>query len=569
MRYTSVILILLALLLISSCVTGQGSLVGRINGEPIKRDRFMVENRSLYEAFSFKHNRSPNIEEGNEIKSQTWANIIKDVILKQHFAKYKIQPSLSEAIDTLKASPPAYILKSPVFQTNGVFDPALYQQSLLYGQPEDLTPIIRQYRDYYVPVAKLKKALIDDKLLTAKERKTVSTALSSMMDIDLVLIDATQLEVAVREDEINLYYDMHRPDFAVTPHYDLAYGFLPLAASGEDKSYVHAVADTLFGQLTEGADAEALVASMKDKVKLISWQDMGFFKIQELEPSLATAFASMASGSYMEPRIEGAGIAIHQLNQKTKTMLSYSTLFIPYLPRDQTIAADKNRALQCAKLLRGISYSDVAQELDIDFLTIRDLGLEQRWLDASFDTPEAKAGNKLKKGFVPEPVFYAPESAWLLIQITDSHLEEVRPLAEVRQAISAELVKEKRRQFAFNDAKDWLKSNAVANTNLSGLKSAISVRLTNQQLEKTEHPELSPAILFDAIIRHLKNQPPVPYQKDDLVLIPLIRNLKTVKKLKADPAKLRGYFVQSLPTNWFEIWMDEQMKKAKVVFYGE
>jgi hypothetical protein len=101
--------------------------------------------------------RAPGIDEKNEIVRQTWRNITKDVILRQHFERYKIGSSVVEAIDTLKANPPAYIVKSPVFQSNGVFDQALYQQSLLYGQPEDLSPLVRQYRDYYVPWPSLRR----------------------------------------------------------------------------------------------------------------------------------------------------------------------------------------------------------------------------------------------------------------------------------------------------------------------------------------------------------------------------------------------------------------------------
>ena len=134
-RFGQLTIIIAATLLTAACASSQGPLAGRVNGSPIPRDNYISEYRGLFTKFWMTNERAPGIDEKNEIVRQTWRNITKDVILRQHFERYKIGSSVVEAIDTLKANPPAYIVKSPVFQSNGAFDQSLYQQSLLYGQP--------------------------------------------------------------------------------------------------------------------------------------------------------------------------------------------------------------------------------------------------------------------------------------------------------------------------------------------------------------------------------------------------------------------------------------------------
>lgn len=558
-----------AALLLASCATQQGPLAGRVNGVPIPRDEYVAAHRGHFENFWLANERAPGIDEKNEIARQTWRNITKHVILQQHFRRYKITSSVSEAIDTLKVNPPSYILRSPIFQTYGKFDRALYQQSLLYGKPEDLSPLVRQYRDYYVPVAKLKEVLIEDQLLSASQKKLIGKAMSSRADIDLIRLDASKVDAAVREEEIKLYYEGNKESFKLEPRYSLAYAFMPLKASGADIAATNSFADSIFTRLTKGAPVDSLIVSMKSSAPLATWKESGFLKVDEIDPKLYSAFTLMKSGEYMPPVRQENGVAIHRLDQLTKSLISFSTLYLPYAPGKETIAADRPRAAQNARLLRGVGYQTAAVELDLAFDTKLDIKPGERWLDAGFVTPEAEQPANIQKGFVPEPVFNPARSAWLLIEVTDSRLERYMPLSEVRDRIYNELVEQNRRQFALKDAKDWLRSSDAANGNVSSLPQATKISLSSQSLERLDDPSLSSDILLDAMLRQLRKEAPQPYLKGDMVVIPLIRSMKSDPGMKVDPVRLREYFKSSLPGDWFNGWMEEQIRKAKVSIFIE
>jgi len=567
MKYTLFTLGMAVMLLMAACSTNQGTLAGRVNGVPIPRDEYIAAHRGHFENFWVINDRAPGIDEKQEITRQTWRNITKHVILQQHFQRYNISSSVAEALDTLKANPPAYIVKSPVFQSKGSFDRGLYQQSLLYGQPEDLSPLVRQYRDYYVPVAKLREALIDDQLLTPKERKAISAVMTSTADLELVWIDASQLDIAVRDEDIKLYYDTHQDEYRLEPSYSLAYTFLPLKASRDDIAATDVLANSLYFQLKQGARPDSLILAARSAVPLISWKESGFLKIDDLDPGLYSSFTAIESGAWLPPIHQTEGVAIHRLEQLTKSLISFSTIFLPYLPGQQSIAADLPRASQSARLLRGVGYAIASEELDLDFSIQSGIKPGSKWLDADFVTPESAQIQQLGRNYVPEPVFYPKRSAWLLIQITDLQLQQLKPLNEVRDQIYATLASQNRRQFAYSDAQAWLNSSAAANVDVSGLASAQQISLKAQSLEKIDVAALSTGILYNAMLRKLRKQPARVYQDGDLVIIPLISSITGQKSLQADPQKMRTYFRDSLSPEWFNYWMEEQIKKARVSIF--
>ena len=73
------------------------------------------------------------------------------------------------------------------------------------------------------------------------------------------------------------------------------------------------------------------------------------------------------------------------------------------------------------------------------------------------------------------------------------------------------------------------------------------------------------AICFESILRKLNNEELKVYQKEGLILIPLIQNIK-YQRQKIDNQRLYLYYEKSLPSDWFDQWMEEQIKKAKVVY---
>jgi hypothetical protein len=548
-----------------SCASTQEHIAGTVNGQAIPMDQFASSHRGHYENFYILNERGPSMEEKNEIIKQTWDSITKHVILQQQFRRFNITSSLQEALDTLHINPPVYIVSSPRFQKDGVFDRALFVQALRYDQSEEIQAVIRQYRDYYVPIAKLKQKLIRKELMTSRDKKLIRNVLNAVVDLELISIDPSLKEVSIKDEEVQFYYDTNPGKFALEPKYSVAYGYLRLDASEEDICLCQAHADTLYQLLQKGADPAELIKKPTYKDRQVSWAQSGFMRISDMDQKLYVQLCQIKAGQYLPPYTQPGSTAIHRLDQMTKSMISYSTMKIPHLPGSETVDRDKARALQSAMLLETIGYEATEHELDLQFTIKKNIPFNSQW---QLDTPDNRPNEEemlktLRKGYVPEPVFSYEQSGWLLMQVTDVMPLTRKPVAEVADQIRRIITKAKAHDYALKDAQ-----YAILNNSFTSLKNQVETKsqlLTAQSIDHIDAELLDKNMLFESILGKLRNEEPKAYQKDGLIVVPLVQNIK-YRKQKVDNTNLYLYFEKSLPADWFDQWMDEQVKKAKIVY---
>jgi len=548
-----------------SCASTQEHIAGTVNGQAIPMDQFASSHRGHYENFYILNERGPSMEEKNEIIKQTWKDITKHVILQQQFRRFNITSSLQEALDTLHINPPVYIVSSPRFQKDGVFDRALFVQALRYDQSEEIQAVIRQYRDYYVPIAKLKQKLIRKELMTSRDKKLIRNVLNAVVDLELISIDPSLKEVSIKDEEVQFYYDTNPGKFALEPKYSVAYGYLRLDASEEDISLCQAHADTLYQLLQKGADPAELIKKPTYKDRQVSWAQSGFMRISDMDQKLYVQLCQIKAGQYLPPYTQPGSTAIHRLDQMTKSMISYSTMKIPHLPGSETVDRDKARALQSAMLLETIGYEATEHELDLQFTIKKNIPFNSQW---QLDTPDNRPNEEemlktLRKGYVPEPVFSYEQSGWLLMQVTDVMPLTRKPVAEVADQIRRIITKAKAHDYALKDAQYAILNNSF--TSLKNQAETKSQLLTAQSIDHIDAELLDKNMLFESILGKLRNEEPKAYQKDGLIVVPLVQNIK-YRKQKVDNTNLYLYFEKSLPADWFDQWMDEQVKKAKIVY---
>lgn len=558
------IAIALALTLFS-CATTQEHIAGTINGQPIPMGQFASSHRGHYENFYILNERAPSMEEKNEILRLTWRDITKHVILQQQFRHYDITSSLQEALDTLQVNPPVYIVASPRFQKNGVFDRALFVQALKYDQSEEIQAVIRQYRDYYVPIAKLKQKLIRKELMTSKDKKLIRNVLNAVVDLELISVDPSLKQVSIKDEDIQFYYDTNTSKFALEPQYSVAYSYLRLDASEDDISRCQAHADTLYQLLQKGADPAELIKRPTYKDKQVSWAQSGFVRISDIDQKLYVQLCQIEAGQYLPPYTQPGSTSIHRLDQITKSMISYSTMKVPHLPSKETVDRDKARALQSAMLLETIGYEATEHELDLRFVIKKNIPFNSQWpLDAPDNRPsEQEMLKTLRKGYVPEPVFSYAQTGWLLMQVTDVMPLTRKPVAEVADQIRGIITKEKAHEYALKDAQQAILNNSY--TSLKSQEETQSQRLTAQSIEHQDSALLDADMLFESILGKLRNEEPKVYQKEGFIIVPLIQNIK-YQRQKIDNQRLYLYYEKSLPLDWFDQWMEEQIKKAKIVY---
>ncbi len=555
----------LSLLLVWGCATNsQKELAGRINGTPIPYSDFIDAYRGHYNNFQVLNNRVPDGDERDLIRQQTWTDATKHVILTDLFAQYKISATPAEVLDTLRQSVPGYILKSPVFATDGKFDRALYHQSLEFDNPQNLAPLRKNYLEYVVPIQKLKELLIDRELLTKNERKLAEKVLQTRADIVWTVLDEANLDPVVTDEEINFYYAQNKEDYKLDPYYRLGWTSIPVSFSDSDTRSSKTLADSLHAELAAGDSPEDAIARRQSYFPQLTYKNAGFQKNTEIGDDLYALFARMEEGEYTKPLPQPESVLIHRLDTRTKSMSSFHTLVIPYIASQRSISASKPHADNIARLISELGPRATAEEMSLSFWDSGRLKPGSPWLDdpkLSQELLDALPGKP--DGYVFPPLYYAREQAWLVVYVQENRLENYSPVEKVKDDIRARLATQKRRDMTQRMADQIVAGTAVAPA------SARVLQLTGMTPQTPVLGHSLETVFFRALRSHYQKERQSWHRVGRLIFIPTVLSAKTDKKVKPSAADIRRQFASTLASDWFDAWLAKRVAKARVEIFTD
>ncbi|MCD8480675.1 MAG: SurA N-terminal domain-containing protein [Candidatus Cloacimonetes bacterium] len=258
-------LLLISALILASCSGPRGNSAGIINGTRISYPEYIRALQGNTIDFRSVTNRAPDDAEKRQIFNETWRNLSMRVILNDYYKKYDINVSEAEVLDSLSNNIPHFIRSSEVFFTDGKFDSELYQQSLRYDRPVNLSTLRNRYFNDHIPIQKLKPHIIDNELLSKKTRQNIASIMASTVDFDLLVFDPKQMNVVISEQELRGYYQQNLDKYAMEPIYSLSYLSLPITLQEIDLNYSYSVADSIYEEISL---ARALKASEKNGVNI-------------------------------------------------------------------------------------------------------------------------------------------------------------------------------------------------------------------------------------------------------------------------------------------------------------
>jgi hypothetical protein len=549
------------ILFLSACVTQNIEMAGKVNGKPIPYNEFMAEFRNRYEAFSIQNNRPPSSDEKELLIAETWQNITKDVVLKQHFKKYNITATMQEAIDTLKANPPAYIKTSPLFTVNGRFDQSSYHQSLDYDRPENLMMLKRQYQTYYVPIARLKNKLIEREMLSKSQMKRVDSIVSGDADIDWVILDSRQLDAVVTDTEATEYYQANKQRWVLEPRFSLAYAVLPVQASQSDSLYAKALIDSLVAASTDPKSLHDFITSHT----MVKTNDSGYVFLMDLDSNLKTTLSNVQEGEFSNAELISGSWQVLRLDQMTKSMLKFTSFTIPIQAGQQSAAAFLPKARQLRDLASQLGIVRAAEEMDLRHRSHQDLLPSDRWIDdPAIVSMVSSVLDSASDGYLFEPRYHAPLSAWIVVQLIDNQNQRFMPFQDTKASITAILRATRQKEIALRNAQDWLSTKPRAATDSKTIPGSRTV--SQQKVNVNSLLDGFPLrdIYFNAVQLHITKQPVQAYAAGDLVIIPFIRAFRPGDARSISPQVMREYYAISLGPNWFNAWLDAQVKNANV-----
>ncbi len=562
MKNTLIIFLLLLTLIIAACSTNQPNLAGRINGTPIPYEEYIASWRGHYANFWTLNNRAPGIDEKQKIIEQTWRDATAHVVLTDYFARYKITATQQEVLDSLKNNPPEYIRTSPRFSRNGAFDQKLFVQSLEYDNPENLQPLRQHYQTYLIPILKLQNALIDDKLLTRKEQKLIAKVLASQADIEWTVLDVNAFEPIILEADIKSYYLENQELFRLDPYYALNYIRIAVQPSAQDREFAIALADSLYWELITGESVEDVINKRQSYYPHLRYKASGFLRNSDLDEQTYQQLTALREGEFSAPLLRDGSLVILQLEQLTKSMSSFYTLHIPIQPGTATIEASRLMADRIRRLAESVGLNMAAEEMDLDLVKKPRLLPGEPWLEdrnalaAILQLIEnSPAGTIL-------PLTYSEElAAWFVLELAENKLNQLTPLAEVSSGIKNTLATQQKLDLATRMARQLLAGQAPPAFEpvlIMSMGTNIGSRLLEQDIQD---------VFYDLIRRYYQKDKAIYYILGDNVIIPNIISIKSPALPPPSYPEIRRFFVRSLPADWFNQWLEKEIKAARLVRY--
>ena len=558
-KFSLLILITLAAtLFLASCANNIPSVAGTVNGTDITFAEFYDAYRGHYTFFGYQTGRAPSKEEKQKIHNDTWKDITKAIILKDYYQKYNISASATEVLDTLTNSIPEHIIKSPLFQTDGKFNKNLYLQALMTDQPENLAPLRKHYQENVLPILKLQKVLIEEELLTAKIRKQAEQIIASNADLELYIFDSSRIDIALSDAEINAWYQANLDQYRLRQYYRLGYCSVPVIPDSLELAEAKIAAETVQNELNDGFPIKEIIAGLKNTNVIVSYVDNGYQKTEELPAEIKDAISGLENGKCSEPLPYTKGYIIYQKMQATKTLTLYNTIFVQALPKTTTLTAPETLARQIMKLALNIGLQQAAKEFDLPYILTNAMSPDSLIVPANdLKGKLFKYLDSASSGDIMEPIYSAELSAWLIFEVVEKQDKNYLPLEEVKPQIGQRLSNERRKDQNQQLVQHWL-----ANPEIPAKYQF--VKLEKVTIDSLWEGKPLTNIYYQAVKAHQEKTEPPQIKEGELIIVPKVTAFRPVKS-KISPERIKAIYAQTLPENWFDAWMEKQVKKAKVV----
>lgn len=555
-------LTLLGGLCLVSCAQNTATIAGSVNGKEISLEDFYNSYRGHYSIFGYQTGRTPTKEEKQKIYDDTWRNITKAIILKDYYNKYNISASMTEVLDTLSNSIPEHIINSPRFKTDGVFNKKLYLQSLMTDQPENLTALRNHYQEYLIPNAKLQKALQEKEMLTSKVRKQVAEIIASNADLELYIFDPSTTEISLSDAEISSYYQANLDKYSLRLYYRLGYCFVPVIPDSVDLTEAKRMAEFIHNELSQGREVKDVLNTLDSKSVIASFTDNGYQKTDALPAQVINAIGELENGMCSEPIPYEKGYVLYQKMQSTKTFTLYNTIVVQALPGAKSLLAPETKAKQIMKLALNLGLEKAAEEFDLNYTLTPPMKPDSLLIPASdIKGKLLKYLKSAKPGDIIEPLFSAELSDWIIFEVVEKQTENYQSLEEVRQNIIAELSRERRISQNKQVVQQW-----IANPDFPAPYQLI--KLDNVTIDSTWAGKPLTNIYFQAAKAYLDKSKQPQLIQDEVIIVPKVINFRPVKT-KIDLERIKAVYEQTLPDDWFEKWLSEKVKTARLVIYTE
>ena len=411
---------------------------------------------------------------------------------------------------------------------------------------------------------KLIPELIRNELLDKKESELISSILQSRADVEFTLLELVDIDPYISPDEVRAHYQARLADYSLEPFVSLSYATLDVLPSRTDIRLTNAYADSLFRELSAGASVLSLLEDSHPLAPTLVFKNSGFLSVDSIDPLVHAQLGELEEGAWGQPLPSADGVAIHQLEKRTKSMCSFNVLWAPYQPSASSVGSLRESAELVAKLARDQGLAVACEEMSLPRAKVFRADPASAWFPDLQVVAAIRAllANQ-PAGTVFDPVYSPLERQWVIVELDEAALNEHRPLSEVEAEIREFLAHDKREQLALQISQRIISGEDPAPPNAS---SSLFQDLSADSRALGRH---TPVIFHGILRRHLQNQTQEAFILQDKVWLPRVISVTRDKSISVSPESIQTVFTSTLPDDWFDSWMEGQLRQASIQKYLE
>lgn len=406
-----------------------GSL-GSVNGEPIGRalwENALTESRLQYRQ---RFNTEPVDRDLKSVEQQAWHGLVNDRLLAQEARREGIGVTDAEVLRGMETSPPAILLASPVFQTNGKFDPAKYQAALRDPTATFWDPFEDMLRGE-LPVRKLQEKLLSSIKLSQAELRQAFVDHYERLTATLVQVPAAATGVvAGTPAELDKVYEEYRTRMASGARTQLELLAVPKKYGDEEIRTAMDMATSLTQRARRGEDFAGLAKDYSegpnaDKGGVID----RWLSPSELGPVIGQSVQAHKPGDVLDPYREGGRIMIFKVLDPARDtaaakppapgLVKLAQIMVKIQPASEDVQAQRKEMEDVRRRAQSVGLSKAATEKGL-------ATTKTAWFDENnappqlYGAPEAADwGVAAKQGEV-SPVFDAIDE-YVIAQVSGQH----------------------------------------------------------------------------------------------------------------------------------------------------
>lgn len=351
-----------------------GGDLGRVGSTNVSVAQWQAARSQIFDQVQRSQGEPVSSAQSREIDDMAWDEVVNQILIRNELDRRGIRVSDEEIRQAARFSPPPELLQDPSFQTNGQFDPALYQVFLQQASadPSFLQRLEQYYREV-IPRSKLLRQVttgifVPDELLWRDFRDQ-----NERVEVEFVAFDARQwisdAEAEVTASAVEEYYRANRADFEVPATARVRYTFISTAATAADSLAALERAQTVRQELLGGASfSEIARIESDDLVSARQGGALGRFTRGDMVGPFEEAVFTLPVGEVSEPVQTDFGWHLIEVLDREEDEVEARHILFSYAPSGDRELALLSQADSLEALGRNMSLADAAASFELEVL---------------------------------------------------------------------------------------------------------------------------------------------------------------------------------------------------------